>query len=319
MSPVEFAHPALFKPAAPGGQSLAATKAQAAEAAAKKAHDLRRVANKASREAEDYEERLIVAQEVKGTAQATIDEAEGLIKLEGKSLAGKLSSIIAKAQGRLSVALKEIEAIYAEGKAKIDAATAARAEAKAAAAAAAEAQKEARAAEPVPVSVFISRKAQRLYVRKAFEPLFESEVRIANPNAPIGTTLFTVLGYTSDDSSLRWNALAMYPSGGGRRLGERGGQGRTSPEGAKAALDRIDIPKEVVDRINEMISPGSSLIVSDEGISKETGKGTDFIVLMSGEPQGGIKRRPRNSYVARGDDYYAPYGPTGGGSIFSWW
>ena len=29
--------------------------------------------------------------------------------------------------------------------------------------------------------------------------------------------------------------------------------------------------------------------------AKETGKGTDFVVLMSGEPQGGIKIRRRRS------------------------
>ena len=35
-----------------------------------------------------------------------------------------------------------------------------------------------------------------------------------------------------------------------------------------------------------MVSPRSSLIVSDEGLSSETGNGTDFVVLLSGEPQG---------------------------------
>ena len=194
---------------------------------------------------------------------------------------------------------------------------AARAEAKAALAASIEAQNEAKASEGEPVSVFISRKTQRLYVRKAFEPLFESEVTIANPQAPIGTTLFTVLGHASDDSGLRWSALAMYPNGGGGR-GARGRR-RTSAEAAKAALDRIAIPQDALDRINELISPASSLIVSDEPMSQETAKGTDFVVLMSGEPQGGIRRRPRNSTVARGDDYYAPYRPSGGGGIFSWW
>jgi hypothetical protein len=33
------------------------------------------------------------------------------------------------------------------------------------------------------------------------------------------------------------------------------------------------------------------LIISDEGMSTETGKDTDFVILMSGEPQGGIKKR----------------------------
>ncbi len=115
-------------------------------------------------------------------------------------------------------AQNEIDAIFAQGKAKIDAAAAARQEAKAALAASIEAQNEAKAWEGEPVSVFISRKTQRLYVRKAFEPLFESEVTISNPNAPIGTTLFTALGYTNDDSGLRWIALAMYAKRERRRL-----------------------------------------------------------------------------------------------------
>jgi hypothetical protein len=42
------------------------------------------------------------------------------------------------------------------------------------------------------------------------------------------------------------------------------------------------------------IAPRSSLIVTDEALSSETGKGTDFVVLLSGEPQGGIKSRRRS-------------------------
>ena len=48
---------------------------------------------------------------------------------------------------------------------------------------------------------------------------------------------------------------------------------------ATEALDRIQFPKEAIDRISEILIPGSSLVVSDTGISGETGKGTDFIVL----------------------------------------
>jgi hypothetical protein len=70
-----------------------------------------------------------------------------------------------------------------------------------------------------------------------------------------------------------------------------------------------------------VVSPGSSLIVSDEPMSaKETGKGTDFIVLMSGEPQGGIKSRPRRSPYDGyyGDDRRYRRSPYGGG-LFSFW
>ena len=94
---------------------------------------------------------------------------------------------------------------------------------------------------------------------------------------------------------------------------------------AKAVLDRLVIPQEAIDRISEVISPGSALIVSDEAMSKETGKGTDFVVVMSGEPQGGIKIRRRPQ--PWGGEYERPYGrspygrsPYGyGRSPSPWW
>src|SRR6266478_4456672 len=77
----------------------------------------------------------------------------------------------------------------------------------------------------------------------------------------------------------------------------RRGQGiepmATDPVSAKAALDRIAIPQDVLDRIAGIASPRSSLIISDEALSSETGKDTEFVVVMSGEPQGGIKFRRR--------------------------
>jgi hypothetical protein len=44
-------------------------------------------------------------------------------------------------------------------------------------------------------------------------------------------------------------------------------------------LQRIKISDEASDAIARVLTPGSSLIVSDLGNSTETGKGTDFIVL----------------------------------------
>ena len=53
----------------------------------------------------------------------------------------------------------------------------------------------------------------------------------------------------------------------------------STPDKANGALDRIEIPQDAVERIAELLTPGSSLIISDYGISDETGKDTDFIVL----------------------------------------
>jgi hypothetical protein len=169
-------------------------------------------------------------------------------------------------------------------------------------AAAAEAARRA-ARELEPVSVLISRKSLRLYVRQAIEPIFASPVTIADPDRPIGTHVFTATGLPSSDAKLRWSVVSL---DGGRSPGGivepngrgRGGSGRdvepmpTDPDNAKAALDRIVIPQDVLDRIAG-IGSRSSLIVTDEALSTETGRGTDFVVVLSGEPQGGIKSRRR--------------------------
>jgi hypothetical protein len=51
------------------------------------------------------------------------------------------------------------------------------------------------------------------------------------------------------------------------------------PSTAAEALNRIQMPKEAVDRISELLIPGSSLVISDEGLGRETGRYTEFIVL----------------------------------------
>jgi len=48
---------------------------------------------------------------------------------------------------------------------------------------------------------------------------------------------------------------------------------------ARTALDRLTIPDDIRTRISALLTPGSSLAISDNGISSETGRGTDFVVL----------------------------------------
>ena len=54
---------------------------------------------------------------------------------------------------------------------------------------------------------------------------------------------------------------------------------RRPPETPQQALARIEIPQDVIDQISQLIVPGSSLVVSDQGLGPETGSGTDFIVV----------------------------------------
>ena len=46
---------------------------------------------------------------------------------------------------------------------------------------------------PGAITVFISRTTGKLYVRKGFWPVFETTVKIAQPDVPFGTHVFTAL------------------------------------------------------------------------------------------------------------------------------
>ena len=145
---------------------------------------------------------------------------------------------------------------------------------------------------PGPISVFISRKTGRLYVRKGFDEVFESAVTIASPDRPLGTHVFTAL---EGKDEMRWN-VASLPTERTVKPGKylttytaRGEKLRKelvppnyevmSPGNPNEALERITIPDAALVRITELMSPGASLVVSDLAYSYETGRGTDFIVL----------------------------------------
>jgi hypothetical protein len=154
------------------------------------------------------------------------------------------------------------------------------------------------AAKKTPISIFISRKRQRLYIRQDLEPLFDTPIVIAQPDAPFGTYVFTALEFTgADHATMRWNVVSL-PAEAPKsahyveerpRYGKHGRSHRreiedettASPPSSSAAqlLARIEIPPEVIEAISQMILPGSSLIVSDQGLGDETGEGTDFIVV----------------------------------------
>jgi hypothetical protein len=145
-----------------------------------------------------------------------------------------------------------------------------------------------------PISVYVSRKLGRLFVRKGFAEVFEAPVTIAQPDEPLGTHVFTALE-GKNDGTMRWN-VASLPT---ERVVKKGKyQMTTTARGEKlrkqlaapthevvppgdpnAALDRITIPEEALARITELMTPGATLIISDLGMSYETGRGTDFIVL----------------------------------------
>jgi L,D-transpeptidase catalytic domain len=143
---------------------------------------------------------------------------------------------------------------------------------------------EVRSLNPGPISVFISRKEGKLFVRKGFDAVFSAPVTFREPERPLGTHVFTALD-TNDDDSMRWNVVTV-PTAPAKpasrsRFGDPSAEllsvGR--PSSAAEALERVSVPPEASERISELLSVGASVIISDQGLSPETVAGTDFIVL----------------------------------------
>jgi lipoprotein-anchoring transpeptidase ErfK/SrfK len=145
------------------------------------------------------------------------------------------------------------------------------------------------------ISVFISRKDQKLYVRQNFAPLFDVPVTIAPDVRPLGTHVFTAQADKNDANVLHWSVVTL--PGPSRNAERRDEDERASrrhkiagviemkpmpvPDSPAEALDRLTIPTEAMARIVDALSTGGSIIVSDQGINAgETGEGTDFIVSL---------------------------------------
>ena len=146
-----------------------------------------------------------------------------------------------------------------------------------------------------PISVFISRKDGKLYVRQNFAPLFDVPVTIAPSDRPLGTHIFTAETDKTDANVLHWSVVTLPASHKAERRDddERGARHRKvagaveiakpvpEPDSPAEALDRITIPADAMARITDALSTGGSIIVSDQGIAAgETGEGTDFIVSL---------------------------------------
>ncbi len=142
----------------------------------------------------------------------------------------------------------------------------------------------------LPVTVFISRSKQRLYARQGYETIFDVEVSFDRPDEPVGTHVFTALDYTDAKTAMKWSAVSIpYDPSRSSRKKDKSSKAKQpeqsvavdlSKQTPAAALERITIPEDAREQIVDVIKPGSSLIISDLGISNETGEYTDLIASI---------------------------------------
>ena len=288
-APVEFSHPALFMPNA---EAIAAAPARAETLARAAAEDVKAAAaaKKAivttAREAASLTASLRKLESLKRNADAALAAADRALASantdEAKARAGNRKQEAAAKAAELAA---NLDTARANAKTKLDAAAASKDAAKAAEAkktATAKAATEAKLALE-PFSIYISRATRKLYVRRnthkpwpdggeVFDASIEVPVTIRDPDKPIGTHVFTAMARNA--AGLRWTAVTI-----------------DEGDDAKDALDRITIPQDLLASLAPTAMPRSSIIVSDEPLSRETNYRTEFVAVLSNQPQGGFITR----------------------------
>jgi lipoprotein-anchoring transpeptidase ErfK/SrfK len=307
-APVEFSHPALFMPnaeAIAAAPARAETLAREAAEAVNAADKAKKAVATATRETASLTASLRKLESRKRSADAALASADKALAVaktdEAKARAEDRKQ---KAAAKAAELGTQLDAARADAKSKLDAAAAAKDAAKATEARKAAAVKAATEAKLAlePVSIYISRATQKLYVRRnthkrwpdggeVFDATIEVPVTIRDPERPIGTHVFTAMA--RDGAGLRWTEVTI-----------------DEGDDAKDALDRITIPQDVLDRIAPTAMPRSSIIVSDEPLSKEANYRTEFVAVLSNQPQGGFITRkvtPPDDLIASGwsnDGYF---------------
>ncbi len=288
-APVEFSHPALF---VPNKEAVAAAPAKAeklageAAEAAKAADETKKAAATAARETVSLTAALRKLRGLKTRADAELARADKVLTTAGTDEAKtRAEDVKQKAAAKAADLGAQFDTATADAKLKLDAAAAAKDAAKLAQTKKADTAKSASEAKLAlePVSVYISRATQTLYVRRnthkpwpdggeVFDSTIEAPIAIRDPDTPIGTHVFTAMA--RNDTGLRWSAVTI-----------------DNGDNAKDALDRITIPQDVLDRIGPTTVPRSSIIISDEPLSSETNYRTEFVAVLSNQPQGGFVTR----------------------------
>jgi hypothetical protein len=290
--PVDITDKALFQPNA---DALAAAPQKAETAgrdsadAIKAAEDAKKAAVAAAKDAAPVNASLKKLEAQKKGADTQLAYADKVLaNAKTDPAKAKADEAKQKAEAKATELGTQLDAAKTDGKAKLDAVATTKDAAKAAEAKKVEILRASNDAKLAlePVSVYISRATQKLYVRRnthkpapdgggeVFDTSIEVPVQIRDAGRPIGTHIFTAMA--KSDTGLRWSVVTIDAS-----------------DDAKDALDRVTIPQEVLDRIGSTALPRSSIVISDEPLSKETNYRTEFVAVLNNQPQGGfITRKP---------------------------
>jgi len=129
------------------------------------------------------------------------------------------------------------------------------------------------AASKGPVSILMSAKSRRLYVYRNGVAIGETGLTITGEGS-FGERVYTLLEgvkdtpspYVPDKPALAWMAVSLAPG---------------APASGEDIRARVQVPEAFARNIYDLITPGTTLFVTDAAATAETHSGTDFTVMSS--------------------------------------
>ena len=126
----------------------------------------------------------------------------------------------------------------------------------------------------------------RIYVRQDFKPVFDAPITIKDNHLELGAHLLSLTSLNKETGTANWVSMSLRDR---MSKAQRRKFGVTETDAAaqkdiNEVLSRFEISQDVRDRIESLLTKGTSISISDKGFSNLTSRdgGTDFIVRTSG-------------------------------------
>lgn len=125
-----------------------------------------------------------------------------------------------------------------------------------------------------------------IYVRQDFRPVFDAPIQIKDAHLELGAHLISLTKLNKQNGTAEWISMSLrdrLTKSQRRKFGVT--ETKAAPQkDINQVLSRFEIPKSVRDKIESLLTKGTSISISDKGFSNLTSRkgGTDFILRTSG-------------------------------------
>ena len=131
-------------------------------------------------------------------------------------------------------------------------------------------------------SILVSGADRKAYLMVDGEVTFETPISVYNPDKPLGTHLFSLIGPSSDGHFFKWTAFG---------LGGHPQDGVTVDLWSNSVLARIEyLDGPGVRQVARTLQPGTTMVITDLAASPETRTAPDFTVIAEDEQTPGKRR-----------------------------